>query len=74
MHFQTGKSKRKNIKPFSLRGLGGIRFPPLNPLNNHPNPLKTSAQSPHGSSITSLVSVIYESNAYYNVQTALKRL
>ena len=36
----------KKIKTFSLRGLGGIRFPPLNPLNNHPNPLKTAAQAP----------------------------
>ena len=49
--------KEKIKKPFSLRGLGGIRFPPLNPLNNHPNPLKTSAQAPHGSSTTSLDSM-----------------
>ena len=60
--------KEKIKKPFSLRGLGGIRFPPLNPLNNHPNPLKTSAQAPHGSSTTSFATFVYWACIYCNAQ------
>ena len=60
--------KEKIKKPFSLRGLGGIRFPPLNPLNNHPNPLKTSAQTPHGFSNHLVCFGDYVVKIYYNIQ------
>ena len=66
--------KRKTQKTFSLRGLGGIRFPPLNPLNNHPNPLRRNGKQCLPYSAYSLaLCARYKTSAHISVCAANRR-
>ena len=66
--------KEKIKKPFSLRGLGGIRFPPLNPLNNHPNPLSRNGRQCLPYSAYSLaLCARYKTSAHISVCAANRR-